>query len=556
MNKTIIININGTVFHIEEDAYETLKNYMTDVKRHFMNSADSLEITTDIENRIAEMLSEILVRDSKQAIIDADVLLVIQQMGRVEDFAGADEDGNLTEPLVTEDKQTHRKLFRDPEERVIGGVCSGIASYFDFKPLWIRLAFVIAVLMFGTGIILYIILWLVVPKAATRADRMAMKGEKLNLQGFKRNFEEELTGLKGSMNSFGKEARPFVYRARDFAGDFFTHFGTFLRGFGKILLKICGIALVASAFAGIISLAVVIVAFIAYGNKALYEWFPFNIVNYQVNVIFLICGFLLVAIPLLTIILLAVTLLFKNFSFTKATGLTLLAIWFTSIFVVIYYSAKSFADFKEVGRFRKTVNIKPAKGTYYLKLNDIKYLTSEDSTRLNIKEQFKGVTIVENYYDRNNPESFINNVTISIEKSDVAMPVLIEEFGSYGKNYEEALINARATNYQFIQQDSVLKFSPKLDRRAGSPWRRQSLHLTLKVPVNTNVVIDEELDRYVNNIDAWSCRSMNGQDNAPTTKFVMTAEGLQCKADTVAKAIAAGTDTIVVAKDTIIATKK
>ena len=89
MNKTIIININGIVFHIEEDAYEILKNYMTDVKRHFMNSADSLEITTDIENRIAEMFSELLEKENKQVIVDQDVASVIEQMGTVADFEHA-----------------------------------------------------------------------------------------------------------------------------------------------------------------------------------------------------------------------------------------------------------------------------------------------------------------------------------------------------------------------------------------------------------------------------------------------------------------------------------
>ncbi len=97
MNKTIIININGIVFHIEEDAYEILKNYMTDVKRHFLNSADSLEITTDIENRIAEMFSEILEKESKQVIVEQDVKQVIEQMGTVADFENAEND-NKAEP--------------------------------------------------------------------------------------------------------------------------------------------------------------------------------------------------------------------------------------------------------------------------------------------------------------------------------------------------------------------------------------------------------------------------------------------------------------------------
>ncbi|PLW91354.1 hypothetical protein [Mucilaginibacter sp.] len=86
MNKTIIININGIVFHIEETAYEILKNYMTEVQRHFMGSADSLEITTDIENRIAEMFNEILLKEGKQVIVEQDVNSVLEQMGSVKDF--------------------------------------------------------------------------------------------------------------------------------------------------------------------------------------------------------------------------------------------------------------------------------------------------------------------------------------------------------------------------------------------------------------------------------------------------------------------------------------
>src|SRR3954466_4577112 len=102
MNKTIIININGFIFHIEEDAYEILKNYMTDVKRHFLNSADSLEITTDIENRIAEMFTEILATQNKQVIVDQDVNMVIEQMGSVADFESPDD-----EPKSTHDSYSY-----------------------------------------------------------------------------------------------------------------------------------------------------------------------------------------------------------------------------------------------------------------------------------------------------------------------------------------------------------------------------------------------------------------------------------------------------------------
>jgi phage shock protein PspC (stress-responsive transcriptional regulator) len=165
MNKTIIININGIVFHIEEDAYEILKNYMTDVKRHFLNSADSLEITTDIENRIAEMFSEILEKESKQVIVEQDVRQVIEQMGTVADFENAESD-NKAEPHPFNYNTEGRRLFRDPDDHLVAGVCAGIANYFDVDPVWIRLAFALFALAAGSGFLLYIILLFLKPLPA------------------------------------------------------------------------------------------------------------------------------------------------------------------------------------------------------------------------------------------------------------------------------------------------------------------------------------------------------------------------------------------------------
>src|ERR1700710_2207044 len=233
MNKTIIININGIVFHIEEDAYEILKKYMTDVKRHFINSADSHEITTDIENRIAEMFSEILERENRQVIVEQDVNSVVEQMGSVADFESAESDGKADQTTYTYNNREGRRLFRDPDDHLLAGVCAGIANYFDMDPVWIRLIFAFCVLLGGSGLLLYFVLWIIVPKAVTRADRMAMKGEKQNLQGFKKNFEDELSSVRQNLSNFGHEARPFVYKARDFFGDFFHHLGIFLSGTGR-----------------------------------------------------------------------------------------------------------------------------------------------------------------------------------------------------------------------------------------------------------------------------------------------------------------------------------
>jgi phage shock protein PspC (stress-responsive transcriptional regulator) len=535
MNKTIIININGIVFHIEEDAYEILKNYMTDVQRHFLNSADSLEITTDIENRIAEMFNEILLKEGKQVVVVQDVNTVVEQMGSVEDFETV-EDGEKphAQPAFAYSTES-RRLFRDPDDHLVAGVCAGIANYFDFNPVWIRLLFAVAVAFAGTGFILYVILWIVVPKAVTRADRMAMKGQKLDLQGFKTNFEEELNTVKGNLHNFHNEARPLIYKTRDFAGDIFTHFGNFLGGAGKVIGKLIAIALIAGCFAGVIFIIVAAISAFVYGNHRMdiYHIFPFNIADQHVNNIFIVCAVLMSTIPLLAIILTLINFVFKGNVINRTAGSTLLMIWVVALSVVIYYIAKTSADFKEYASFSQTINIKPsADSTYYLKLNDIKFLTKEDSIRLRVKEDFNGRVILDDD-DDNNMDMPDKNIDIYVEKSDVAQPVLVESFSARGSDYQDALYNARGTNYQFKQEGNVLKFNRRLEKQTDRLWRAQRLHLTLKVPLNSKVVIDDQVDRFVRDISVRDCNEVNKRDGgASVATFIMTDNGLQCKVDT------------------------
>jgi phage shock protein PspC (stress-responsive transcriptional regulator) len=534
MNKTIIININGIVFHIEEDAYEILKNYMTDVQRHFLNSADSLEITTDIENRIAEMFNEILLREGKQVVVLQDVKTVVEQMGSVEDFETEEEGAKPNAQQAFTYGTEPRRLFRDPDDHLVAGVCSGIANYFDFNPVWVRLLFAIALAFFGTGFILYIILWIVVPKAVTRADRMAMKGQKLDLQGFKNNFEEELNTVKGNLHNFHAEARPLIYKTRDFAGDIFGHFGNFLGGAGKVIGKLIAIALIAGAFAGIIFLIVLVISAFVYGNHriGIYHMFPFNIADQHVNNIFIVCAVLIAIIPLMAIILTLINFVFKGNVINRTAGSTLLMVWVVALSVVIYYTAKTSADFKEYASFSQTINIKPsADSTYYLKLNDIKFLTKEDSVRLRVKEDFRGRIILDDD-DDNNMDMPDKNIEIHIEKSDVAQPVLVESFSARGSDYEDALYNARGTNYQFKQEGNVLKFNRRLEKQIDRLWRAQSLRLTLRVPLNSKVVIDDQVDRFVRDVSVRDCNEINKKDGASSAKFIMTDNGLQCKVDT------------------------
>jgi phage shock protein PspC (stress-responsive transcriptional regulator) len=534
MNKTIIININGIVFHIEEDAYEILKNYMTDVKRHFSNSADSLEITTDIENRIAEMFQELLAKENKQVIVDQDVKSVIGQMGTVADFENAENEDKTAPHAFSDTTSAKRRLFRDPDDHLVAGVCSGIANYFDIDVVWMRLAFAISLVFAGSGLILYIILWIIVPKAITRADRMSMKGEKQDLQGFKKNFEEELHSVRQNLSNFGHEARPFVYKARDFAGDFFHHLGIFLAGAGRILVKLLGVFILMCCLGFIIFLIVAFIALAGFGSFAPFHELPLNLIRHNHADYIYIAAFVVAFIPVLSIIILTLKGIFNTGSLNRSTGSTFLVIWLCAVGVLVYAILHIAADFRESARFTKTTNIKPAKNnTYHLVLNDLKYFTAEDSARLNIKALSPNMSITDDPYEYNDYEHYQNRkVRINIEKSDVDQPVMVETFRAAGRDYDQALYNARNAKYIFTQQDTVLKFDYRLYALKGELWHDEQVDITLKIPLYSRLVIDEKLSNVVDGINIYECKQTNKQDKATFATFIMTNNGLQCKVDT------------------------
>jgi phage shock protein PspC (stress-responsive transcriptional regulator) len=158
MNKTININLGGVFFHIDEIAFQKLKNYLDAIRRSLSDDPKGRdEIITDIESRIGELLSE-KIKDVRQVINDADIEDVMEVMGKPEDYMVDDEifsDDNYS----TYNKQRSKKLYRDGDDKFLGGVSSGIAHYFNVDVIWIRLAWLIAAFGFGFGFIVYPILY-------------------------------------------------------------------------------------------------------------------------------------------------------------------------------------------------------------------------------------------------------------------------------------------------------------------------------------------------------------------------------------------------------------
>jgi phage shock protein PspC (stress-responsive transcriptional regulator) len=205
MEKTISINLNNQNFQIEERAYEKLDNYLESIKQHCGNGADTAEVIADIENSMAEKLKSTL-KPYKEVITEEDVDSLIKVMGTVEDFDREVGDGD-TAKSETETSRPKHKLYRDTDNAVIGGVCSGLGAYFDADPVIFRIIFIILLFCRGGGLLIYIVLWIAMPEAKTAHQKLEMQGqaptlaalknisknEKKNFQDFKEQWKQKST---------------------------------------------------------------------------------------------------------------------------------------------------------------------------------------------------------------------------------------------------------------------------------------------------------------------------------------------------------------------------
>ncbi len=208
MNKIVNINLGGYPFIIDDTAYDSLKSYLGSIDRHFNAYQGHDDILFDIEHRIAELFREDL--KDNQIVTQKHLDKVIAIMGSPSSFSSDSDEMGADESAYTksEHRDGKKKLFRNPENKIIAGVCSGLAEYFGVSdPLWIRLLFVLLFFGFGTGPFVYLILWLVLPVAVTSADHLSMKGEPINVKSIADTVERELKGLKNTLTDLGKEFR-------------------------------------------------------------------------------------------------------------------------------------------------------------------------------------------------------------------------------------------------------------------------------------------------------------------------------------------------------------
>lgn len=349
MKKTLTVNLGGTVFHIDEDAYRLLDNYLSNLKIHFRKEAGADEIIDDIERRISELFAEKLTAGS-QVIIITDVEEVIARMGKPEDM----EAENDSEPSVGNATRTtiHRRLYRNPDDKLLGGVISGMAAYLGWDVTLLRLLLLVVLICgVGTLIPVYIVCWLVIPEARTAAEKLSMRGEAVTVENIGKTVTDGFEKVANGVNDYMKSDKPrtFLQKLGDalvmVAGWFFKICLVIFAIICSPLLFVFGVVFVALLFAAVM----VAIG----GGAALISMFPtFDVIlptSPLSAIVMYIAGILLVGIPLVSLVWAIFSQIFKWQPMASGLKWTLVILWMVSAAVFGICFAMQGATFPILG---------------------------------------------------------------------------------------------------------------------------------------------------------------------------------------------------------------
>ena len=194
MNKTVSIHLQGIPFIFEEQAFDRLNTYLQQLKQVLQKEEGSDEILQDIELRMVELLQQQLT-PFKQVVELSVIEQIIGKLGKPEDFTD-ESSSNGNEATSSIDAPVEKRLFRDGDRAILGGVCAGVAAYFNVDVVIIRAIYVFTFLTFGIGFLLYIVLWAIVPMAKTSSDKLRMKGQHVNIENMKSELGDAANRIK------------------------------------------------------------------------------------------------------------------------------------------------------------------------------------------------------------------------------------------------------------------------------------------------------------------------------------------------------------------------
>lgn len=492
MNKTISINLGGFFFHIDEDAYSKITRYLDAVKRSLAPEGRE-EIIKDIESRIAELFQE-KIKNEKQVISLTEVDEMIAVMGQPEDYK-IDEEPYRKEFNSNDTYYTSKKLYRDEDNKVLGGVCAGFGHYIGIDAIWLKILFIILTISGGFGIPLYIILWILLPKAVTTTQKLEMRGMPINISNIEKKVKEGIDDFTSKLNDIDTDrimnnvksgSNKVGSTIEDIFTTIFKIFGKLLGGFIVLISSISLISLLVGTIFMFFSTTLdhVHMPWNEYLRASNYTDFPMWILY--------IFSFFAAAIPTFFILILGLKLLVSNLkSIGSYAKYSLLALWIISVAFLIYFGI---SQASQVGYEGKVVEKKEL------------MLTSVDTLKINMKYNSFYTKNVSNRTDfkftadENDKEViYSNNVKIHLMKTDEARPFLQIEKISNGSSYNNAKERATKINYNYDIQGNSINLDNYLLTDRNNKFRDQEVHIYIYIPKGTIIFPNENISDFLTN---------------------------------------------------------
>lgn len=516
MNKTVNINLAGIFFHIDEDAYLKLSRYLEAIKRSFTDSQGRSEIIADIEARIAELFAE-RIQNEKQVVGVKLVDEVITIMGQPEDYLVDDEIfDDEPKQQYKQKSNTSRRLFRDTDNSYVGGVSAGLGHYFGIDALWIRLLWVLLIFGAGTGVLLYILLWALIPEAKTTAEKLTMTGDDVNISNIEKKIKDGIDTVSENLKNVDlkkhgdklKEGFDHVsdtvsenFRNVDFhkqssklkssSQNFFEAIGSIILFFLKVIAKFIGIILIIT---GVTALIALIIAFFTVGITDAIHFPPMNFIDAAnaANIPMWLMSTLLLfafAIPFFFVFYLGLKILVDNLkSIGNVAKFTLLGLWLMAIIGLIVTGIKQATEhaFDAEVISKNEINIKAndtlkISMTGFDRFNNYNY---SDHNNFRINEDEDGRSIV---------SSDIRIIVYSTTDSVAKITIAKEASGS---NYNIAKERANNIDYNYAFANNELQLDAYQTTDIKNKYSDQEVRVIVYLPEGTILYADENTRKF------------------------------------------------------------
>ncbi|CAM3377420.1 PspC domain-containing protein [Aequorivita lipolytica] len=495
MNKTVNINLAGTSFHIDEDAFGKLSRYLDAIRKSLKGADGSEEIMQDIEARIGELFSEKI--ESPTQVVTLKILdEVIAVMGQPEDYEVDDEIFEDVPPssksyTKSHGNASHKQLFRDVDNKYVSGVSSGIGHYIGVDAIWIRLLWILLIVAgFGSPIVVYILLWILVPPALTTSDKLKMTGEPVNISNIERKFKEGFDNVADRVKNVDYDK--YGNKVKTGASSFFDGLGNVILTLFKVFVKFIGVLIIIVSLSTIIGLVVGFFTFGSmdfWGNSEITEYIALvDTTNVPIWLLALLSLFA-IGIPFFVLFVLGLKLLISNLkSMSSTVKILLIVVWALSVIGLAVLGIKQATEQAYDGNYIEEQTMAVSTG---------------DTLRIAMRadKQFSYQVVRESglelkYTDDDKRVIYSSDISVNVKPSKDSIGKIIIEKSAEGNNHMDAKKRAEAIEYKYSFENNSLMLDGFFITDTSNKYRDQRVEITIYVPEGTVVYSDESATSY------------------------------------------------------------